>query len=187
MNAETASDARLNELRKCACGGDAAAEERLFQHLTARFQLFAQRKIGNVDEVNEIVQDALMTVLGKYRTMEFETSFAGWAHGVLHKKILGYYRAKTSRDRKVAPLDDRQDSPASYDLDPILESRLLECLKKVAAANRRHARILNLHYLGYSVDEICRKLGLTRANFYSVLSRARSMLADCLEKGDTKS
>jgi len=183
MNPKMASEATLKELCERARLGDSAAEGELFEHLTARFQLFTQRKIGNVDDVNEIVQDALMTVLDKYRTMEFETSFAGWAHGVLKKKILGFYKAQSSLGRKVVSLDHHQESAEFHDFDPALETRLLDCLKKVAVGNRRHARILNLHYLGYSVDEICRKLGLTRTNFYSILSRARSMMASCMEKG----
>ena len=65
-----------------------------------------------------------------------------------------------------------------------LERQLLDCLRALNRSNGRHARILNLHYQGYSVEEICRRLSLTRTNFYTILSRARTILLACLEKGD---
>jgi len=34
-----------------------------------------------------------------------------------------------------------------------------------------------------TVEEICRKLKVTRDNFYSILSRSRSLLLLCLKKG----
>ncbi|MCP4703685.1 MAG: hypothetical protein GY865_03665, partial [candidate division Zixibacteria bacterium] len=52
--------------------------------------------------------------------------------------------------------------------------------------NRRHARILNLHFLGYTTEEICSRLEITKTNMYSLLSRARSMLELCLNKGSLR-
>ena len=59
-------------------------------------------------------------------------------------------------------------------------------VKKIVVVNNRFARILNFHYQGYAVVEVCERLRLTSTNFYSILSRARSMLELCLEKGDVK-
>ena len=75
------------------------------------------------------------------------------------------------------PLDDR-DFPS----DPALKERIRECFKRVHRYRQQHARILNLHFQGYSTDEICEKLRMSRNNFYVSLSRARSMLADCLRE-----
>jgi DNA-directed RNA polymerase specialized sigma24 family protein len=61
--------------------------------------------------------------------------------------------------------------------------RLLTCLKKINKINSAHARILNLHHLGFSTAEICRKFGWTHNNFYIRLFKARALLHDCLEKG----
>ncbi len=70
--------------------------------------------------------------------------------------------------------------------DESLERQLLDCLKKLYAVNHRHARILNLHYLGFTVAEICQRLEVTRNNLYSLLFRARTKLADCLETGEVE-
>jgi DNA-directed RNA polymerase specialized sigma24 family protein len=74
----------------------------------------------------------------------------------------------------------------SYIPDPRFERQLLECLRKVGRHNNNFARALNLNYQGYSTEEICDRLKLTKVNFYSILSRARSMLDLCLKKGGLK-
>jgi hypothetical protein len=60
---------------------------------------------------------------------------------------------------------------------------LRECLKQVGRANIRYARILNFIYQGQDFDYICQRLTMTRNNAYSVLSRARTMLMKCVDKG----
>jgi len=65
-----------------------------------------------------------------------------------------------------------------------LKKKLLDCLNKINDANTRHARVLNLHYQGFIVREICEKLKLTRNGVYILLSRSRTMLKNCLERGD---
>jgi DNA-directed RNA polymerase specialized sigma24 family protein len=62
--------------------------------------------------------------------------------------------------------------------------RLLACLKKICLANRRYARIINLHQLGYSRVDICGRLEMTLEQSYVVMSRARAMLKECLDKGE---
>jgi RNA polymerase sigma-70 factor (ECF subfamily) len=125
-----------------------------------------------------------MTIAKKYREMEFTTSFAAWAYKVLNHKILDYFKAKRVRVEAQARMVDEKKPDVMSQPDPALKRQLLMCLKEVSGANSRHARILNLHYQGYTTDEICRKLDLKPGNFYVVLSRARSMLELCLEKGD---
>ena len=176
----------INSLYKSTAGGDKEAEEELFRSLTARFRLFARQKIWIEEDAEEIVQDALLTVFNKYRGIDFEISFAAWAHRVLNNKILNYYKAKSLHEIKLSQMQNEYDRSSTGGDAFDLEKQLLDCIRKVSRANKRHARILNLHYQGYVVEEICHRLNLTRNNLYSVLSRARSMLELCLEKGDIK-
>lgn len=176
----------LEALQVAARNGDKRAEEQFSQHLAARFRLFTQLKIAEREEAEDICQDALATILTKYKDTNFEVGFSAWAHGVLQKKILSYYRSKATHERKMNELAATRSGPAVVQSDTLLESRLLDCLRKIHAVHRRHARILNLNYQGFSVDHICRKLAVTRTNLYSLLSRARDMLELCLETGEIR-
>ena len=127
-----------------------------------------------------------MTVFSKYKEIEQIDNIAAWAHKIMNNKILNYFRAKALHGRKLDEVREGiSKNEPNYQETP-LENQLLDCLKKIGQTNLRHARILNLHYQGFTVQEICSKLDLSRNNLYSILSRARSMLEYCLDKGKIK-
>lgn len=173
----------INELYAAVRAGDAAAERELFKRLSESFRLFAQHRVGDERDVEEVVQEALMTITRKHRSVDFETSFMAWAYRILDNKILECYRARERRRRRFTPMADHDVQVSSKDFDLDLKRLLLQCLKKVGAINRRFTRVLGLHYQGYTTDDICEQLGLSRNGVYILLSRARSMLKTCLEEG----
>ena len=172
----------INSLYKSACQGDKTAESELFRHLTARFKYLVQLDIWNKDDAEEIVQDALTTIAEKYGGIDIQSSFSGWAYRVLENKILNYLRSKKYRRSRFVEAGERDDRP--YTPDPDMRLKIESCLKRICRHNKRNARMLNLYYQGFTFEEICRRLDLTRNNAYSVLHRARSMLETCLEKGE---
>lgn len=176
----------LNDLYQQARTGNKDAENSLFQSLSARFRLVARHRVWNHDDAEEIVQDSLAVVTQKYKNVEIESSFAAWAQRVLDLNILEYIRKKGRTAKRFEPMPDEETSLMAGNPNPSLKIKLLDCLKKVSQANLRHARILVFIYQGYGVEEVCHKLKLTVNNYYSVLSRARSMLELCLEKGEVK-
>jgi RNA polymerase sigma-70 factor (ECF subfamily) len=175
----------INYLFKGARKGDSKAEEALFELLTARFRHFVAQRIWNQHDAEEVVQEALMTISKEYRNIEFECSFAAWVYKVLDNRILHYIELKKRRIGSMGRIVEDKKNPTVGSLtpDPELKRRLLVCLQKIATANIRYARILNFHYQGYGTDEICGKIDITKANFYSILSRARSLLEFCLDTG----
>lgn len=176
----------IETFHSAACEGDVKAEEELFARLAARYRLFAQQKIRDREDAEEVAQDALTTVYEKYKEVRIQTSFVAWAHRVLSNKILDYYKAKGRRQKRIVSMATTPEPSRAETPDPAFELRLLDCLRELNAVNRRHARVLNLSYQGFRVEEICARLNVSRTNLYSMLSRARTLLADCLEKGGIK-
>jgi RNA polymerase sigma factor (sigma-70 family) len=174
----------INSLYKKAVKGDSCSETELFRRLTVSFSVILQHKVWNSGDREEVLQNAMLTVAQKYRNTTIESSFAGWACSVLNNKVMDYVKRKKVRSGTVSGEAMLDSQAAPCDSDPVLKTKLLGCLKKVGGANARFARILNLHYHGFTTDEICGKLDITRNHFYVILSRARSMLAQCLAKGD---
>jgi len=161
--------------------GDKSAEHELFTLLRARFEWIARQKVRYAEDCEDIVQDALASIAGCYRNIEIRVSFSAWAVTVLRNEIMDYYRS--SERRQTDNMEDADSVVLSGETaNPLLKSHLLDCLRKVNKANRRHARMLVLKYMGFEFSEICAKLKLKRNNAYSVLNRARTMLEDCLDK-----
>ena len=124
-----------------------------------------------------------MVIARKSKDMNFQASFSAWAVKVLENNILNYYRTGARRRRKLERYAEQQDSAAEETLRPDLKRRLLDCLKKLNEANIRHARILNYSHQGYTIEQICEKLEISKNAAYVLLSRARATLKNCLEKG----
>lgn len=173
----------LTTLFESALGGDKPAETELFAHLGARFRLFVKRRLWAQDDWEDVVQEALTTVCQKYTEVEPADRFAGWAYQVLKNKLMNYLQAKSRRDALVTRLPENPAIPVDEGSDHATKRQLLKCLRQIWQVNIRYARILNLHHLGYSTEDVCRKLGLRPEIYYSVLSRARGKLRQCLEKG----
>jgi len=182
MSSESSNSFDLNGLFQAARAGDRAAENTLMQHLTVSFRLFTQHRLWSAPDTEEVVQEALLTIATKYRGLEIESSFAGWAYRVLQHKILDFVKKRSTRRRLDEQWNRDGQERASVTPDPELRSRLIDCFRRLARRNSRHARILNLHYQGFASSEICHKLGITENNLYVLLSRARRALELCLGK-----
>ena len=176
---------KIETLWKAAWEGQKDAENELFKHLSARFHFFAFHRICDGEDRKEVVQTALTVIFSEYKKIEFTRSFSAWAYRVLDNQVLSYIqtRKRQAGRNEELPESDYLPDLAGLGDKPGLKRQILECLRKIGKRNVIYIRTLNFHYQGYSTDEICRKLEITRANFYSVLSRARSMLQACLEKG----
>ena len=176
----------LNYLYSQTLTGDPDAEKHLFEALDARFRLFVRRRIRNTDDGNELVQNTLMAIKTEYKSTTISLSFAAWAYKVLDNRIMAYFKAQIrTRDRLVS-IDDAaiEQSLAAPAIDFELRRQLMSCLERIGKANHNYAKVLNLKVQGHSTQEICAQMKITTTNLYSILSRARSMLERCLEKGE---
>jgi RNA polymerase sigma factor (sigma-70 family) len=177
---------KIDELYAATCTGEKRAESQLFERLSVRFSMIAHLKIGNREDAEDVVQDALSAIAREYRSMEFR-SFRAWAYKVFDNRLLNYIGGKMRKNKNTVPiLVENQLITGNSNPDFDLKIRLRECLGKIRAINTRYARILNLHYQGFPADDICGKLGVTKENLYMILSRARSTLNRCLETGEVK-
>lgn len=177
----------INTLHKLAVEGDKSAERNLFAVLTESFGLFLQQRVENDSDAEEIVQDAVTTIAQHYLTLEVQKSFAAWAYRVLENKLLYYYRTRANRRKRSAPWTETHEETAAPTPDPDFKRRLLDCLRQIASANLRRARVLNLHYQGFDAEGISRRMNMTRNGMYVLLSRARTLLRECLDKRNHRS
>jgi RNA polymerase sigma-70 factor (ECF subfamily) len=173
----------INTVYENALAGDKKSREQLFQFLAESFRLFILQRIKNREDAEDVVQNALTIICDQFERAKITTSFAAWAYSVLKSQIMSYFKSRQlPKNLNVSIPDDYSDNYSKSDLT--LKSQLVECLKKINTVNKSHVRILNLHFQGYSTQEICSKLRLSVSNVYTSLHRARAMLRKCLEKGD---
>jgi RNA polymerase sigma factor (sigma-70 family) len=174
----------INQLAAAARSGDVNAENELFSCLIERFTHITCLRVRDDSAVNDVVQEAMMTIVQEYKSTTFRHSFISWAQGVLNNRILRYIERRTRESTRTYRLDENNLSADPSNTNIELRLQLKECLKKLHEVNKRHALILSLRAQGYNTDEICGNLKMTRNSLYITLSRARRALERCLETGD---
>lgn len=172
----------INELFRQSQAGEKSAEEELFAFLAERFRLFLRHKIADARDAEDVMQEALAVVASKYRSLPSDCAIVGWAHGVLNFEVLRYYRTKGLRKVRNLQLPDEETVFNGWECEPDLVDAIIHCLVRLHKVNPKYARILNLHYQGYTPEEVCSRLGVSINHYYVLLSRARSQLRQCLSK-----
>lgn len=172
----------LNEIFDKAVGGNAFAENQLFEFLRVRFTTFVKYRIKEKEDIEDIVHNAILVVKDKYRKTEMTSGFSAWAYGVLKNELLRYYRDTNRRRRVLSHDDSNSPQPIQIRSDPGFMMKLHRCLKEVNRINPRYTRVLNLTYQGFGSVEICRRLAISAENLYVMLHRARTALRKCLDR-----
>jgi RNA polymerase sigma factor (sigma-70 family) len=172
----------INQLYSGAKSGDDIAERQLFDYLAVSFRSFIRLKDIDADDAEDIVQAELLRIVERYRHVDIHTSFAGWALTVFRSAIAEHFRGRSIKHRKTAELASKQGEPRDSALNPLFRNKLLLCLREVHKRSANYARVLTLHFQGYSSVEICERLGISIGGLYAMLSRARAALRECLRR-----
>ena len=191
---------RLQERQQRARGGDRdgqlvealrlreiSAAERLVRTYQDRAYRLAIGITGNVQDAEEVVQDALWSVISKIDSFRGESAFGSWLFRVVANSAYQKLRSGRGRHlevslddvlpvfddegRHVEPVDDWS---ASVD-DPCRRAELRSAVSDALDALPAHYRaVLVLRDVeGWSCAEVAETLGLTVGNVKSRVHRAR--------------
>lgn len=161
---------------------------------------FAILQLRNESLAEDVVQDALISVLEKPENFAGQSTLRTYVIGIMKYKILDVLRV-SRRERQFEPEEDQSDDdvidalfaadghtqqmPRRWgDPDATLEQkdffRVMEiCLEKLPA---KTARIFMMReWLDLETDEICKELGISTSNAWVMLYRARIRLRECLD------
>ncbi len=187
----------LDELARLSADGDAVAEQELFERLRVRFLSIAKRRV-RADDLEDVVQDALRTVHGKYGQRQAAPTMLTWSLAVLRNVIGNYYQRRQRRNGAEAFDEQRHVSVESAAAQAVVagEETVAEALEAIARLARTDARcaimfrrILESLELGGVPAEVSRRaMASMRAEFgdvsrgalYVALHRCRRRLREIL-------
>ncbi len=140
----------------------------------------------------DVAQATFVAFMEAASRFEGRSRIRTFLFGILYKKI-AEARRELGRDRKADPIDEivenrfhpdgtwsRPPRPLDDQIyDAEARDKVEECLEE-APTNQRMAFVLR-EAQGFSTEEICKILEVTRTNLGVLLYRARHRLRECLE------
>jgi RNA polymerase sigma factor (sigma-70 family) len=157
--------------------------------IRAALHRIASLRIVNTDDVEDIVQETLLTMTVKYPQEQLEKGLLIWSMGILRRKVGNYYRRTrryVSFDENIIPVYDHR-SGAFQEISPegVAQYSELCCLLDTILAKFQgmERRVLDLHLEGMPAGEIAAALHPEKyQNTVNKIHRGREKLARELAK-----
>ncbi len=138
---------------------------------------YISQKVGEQTDVEEILQETLISASQSLPTFSSKSSFFTWVCAIANHEVADFYRKKKIKAFLFSrfPFLEEIVSEALGPEEELLEGELREEVKKVLSRmSEGYSLILRLkYYQGLSMEEIAKKMHLTVKAVESRLSRAR--------------
>jgi RNA polymerase sigma-70 factor (ECF subfamily) len=177
------------ELIRRAQAGDQQAFTLLYTSNKRRIYSLCLRMVHNVEDAEDLMQEAFLQVYRKLNTFRGESAFSTWLHRVAVNVVLMSLRKKPWREASIeevaGPADNETPPPVlgtedellTHSIDRIALERALECLPP------GYRLVFALHdILGYEHQEMAEILGCSAGNCKSQLHKARLKLRRILRE-----
>jgi RNA polymerase sigma-70 factor (TIGR02943 family) len=156
-------------------------------------------RVNDREMAQDLVSETFLAGLKSMSNFKGEASERTWLISILKRKIIDYYRKINSNKGKAEVrmtynseseaegdwLEERVADPFDKTAEDKLENSELgnaihECLGKLP---QKQADVFKMKtILGYETETICNDLNITASNLWVIIHRARTALADCMEK-----
>jgi RNA polymerase sigma-70 factor (ECF subfamily) len=157
------SEDRLKSLLVRGLAGDATAYHAFLKELSAHLRAFLRRRLTRLpDEVEDLVQETLLSVHNQRHTYNAGQPLTAWIHAIARYKLIDLLRRRAGREALNDPLDDEIEVFAASDTEPDNARRdLAKLLEKLP--DRHRLPIIHMKLEGRSVVEAARLCGMSEA------------------------
>jgi len=178
-----ARDAEWSKQMRAAIAGDEAAYRKLLDDLARLLRGIVRRGFAGVgvprDDVEDVVQDALLAIHLKRHTWDPAMTLGPWVLAIARNKMIDDLRRRGRRPE--VPIDLQQfdiegeDQQASIDAHDV--GRILNGLSE---RNRDIVRAISID--GHSARDVAERLGMTEVAVRVALHRSLKTLADTYQE-----
>ncbi|RZS99913.1 sigma-70 family RNA polymerase sigma factor [Aquimarina brevivitae] len=155
-------------------------------------------RVNDKEIAEDLVQETFFAGLKSLKNFKGEASERTWLIAILKRKIIDYYRKINSKkgkaevrmnynsdesegdwlEEQVADIDDLNAESKIENTE--LGLAILNCIEKLP---EKQALIFKRKTIeGFDTEAICNEFDITASNLWVIIHRARTAMADCLEK-----
>jgi RNA polymerase sigma-70 factor (ECF subfamily) len=154
-------ETRLRELLLQGLGGDAVAYHAFLKELSVHLRSFLRKRINNLpDDVEDLVQEALLAVHNQRHTYDAAQPLTAWVHAIAKYKLVDWLRLRNNREHLNHPWDDEMDVFSSAETDATEAKRDVHKLL-LQLPDRQRLPILYVKLEGMSVAEAANRTGMS--------------------------
>lgn len=158
-----ATEERLRDLLVRGLAGDRAAYHAFLKDLSAHLRAFLRRRLSGLpDEVEDLVQEALLAVHNQRHTYDADQPLTAWVQAIAKYKLVDLLRRRAGRDLRNDPFDDDLELLAASDADAADARRDLAKLLQLLPDHQR-LPIVHMKLEGLSAVETARLTGMSES------------------------
>jgi RNA polymerase sigma factor (sigma-70 family) len=166
------------QLVEAACGGDAAAVEKLLVVCQPDLRRFARRACSSGEDAEDAVQIALWQLYRKIGALQTAATLASWLFRIVERECYRLFRARG----KLAALDQSLDDVLRQEPLPLaLRKDLIAAIAELPEPYRKVLILRDIDEL--TAPEAAEQLAISIDAVKSRLHRARSMVREHLLAG----
>ncbi len=155
------SETRLKGLLLRGLAGDAAAYRVCLMELAAHLRGFLRKRLVTMpDDVEDLVQEALLAVHNQRHTYDPAQPLTPWVHAIAKYKLVDFLRRHANREQCNDPLDEEMDVFSTVDNEAAEARRDLHKLL-LLLPDRQRLPIVHVKLEGLSVAEAARVTGMS--------------------------
>jgi len=155
-------------------------------------------RVNDSDVAKDLISETFLAALKAMKNFKGEASERTWLIAILKRKIIDHYRKINSKKGKAEVhinyknddqdgdwLEERVADPFDKTAEDDIENEELgiaiqNCL---GTLNERHAEIFKMKTIdNFETEVICNEYNITPSNLWVIILRARTAMAECLEK-----
>ncbi|WP_026753836.1 sigma-70 family RNA polymerase sigma factor [Sediminibacter sp. Hel_I_10] len=155
-------------------------------------------RVNDREIAKDLVQDTFVAGLKSMKNFKGEASERTWLISILKRKIIDHYRKINSKKGKAEVrmtynsdenegdwLEERVADPFDKTAQDTIENAELgdAIYKCMAKLPNKQAQVFKMKtILNYETEAICNELNITASNLWVIIHRARTALAECMQK-----
>ena len=155
-------------------------------------------RVNDRELANDLISETFLAGLKSMKNFKGEASERTWLISILKRKIIDQYRKiNSNKGRAEVKIKYKEDSnegdwleeqaPDRFDktAEDMMENEelgfaILNCMESLP---EKQAKIFKMKTIdGFDTETICNEFNITPSNLWVIIHRARTTLAQCLEK-----
>jgi RNA polymerase sigma-70 factor, ECF subfamily len=159
-----ATEERMRGQFMSALAGDAVAYQQFLTALSAHLRAFFRKRMAQLpDDVEDMVQEALLAIHNNRHTYRPEQPLTAWVHTIARYKLIDLLRSRSRRELLNDPLEDDLEIFAKSDSDAAEARRDLDTILQSLPERQRRALVM-IKLEGASVAETALATGMSEAS-----------------------